>query len=118
MKIHLVRDCLDKQVVDPGGRKLGRIDGIVIEVGGRGRPRVVEVHVGSATLAQRLPWPFSRCAEYLIQKLFVRGFVAITWKHLTIDRNEVLVDSNKDLLRLREVENWVCEHIVSKIPGA
>jgi hypothetical protein len=118
MKIDLVRDCLDKQLVSPDRRKLGRVDGIVLDIGGRGRPRVAEIHVGVATLAERLPRPLSAWLKYVLQKLPKPGYVAIEWRHLTIKPKEVLLDSEEHRLEIRRVETWVRKHVVQRIPGA
>ena len=52
-RLDLVRDVLDKQVLDRYGREMGRVDGVVIETGG-GVARVVAIEIGAATLARRV----------------------------------------------------------------
>jgi sporulation protein YlmC with PRC-barrel domain len=49
----LVRDLLDKLVVDRHGRELGRVDRVVLDVDGRSA-RVVAIEVGPSALAARL----------------------------------------------------------------
>jgi sporulation protein YlmC with PRC-barrel domain len=50
----LVRDLLDQPVVDRNGRAMGRVDGIVLEVGDDAPPRVVSIAVGPSVLGERL----------------------------------------------------------------
>jgi len=50
----LVRDLLDKKVVDRNGREMGRVDSIVIEVREDGAPRVIAIEMGPAVLAHRV----------------------------------------------------------------
>jgi len=50
----LLRDLLDKQIVDARHRNAGRVDSIVIELGARRPPRVVAIEVGPAALARRI----------------------------------------------------------------
>ena len=51
----LVRDVLDKQLLDRAGRPFGKVDGIVLEVHDDAPPRVVALEVGAATRLARLP---------------------------------------------------------------
>jgi hypothetical protein len=52
--VHLVRDVLDKQVVDRNGREMGRVDRVVIERRDGAPPRVVAIEIGATALAARL----------------------------------------------------------------
>ena len=58
--MRLVRDMLDKAVVDRNGREMGRVDRIVIEHGRGGPPRVAAIEVGASALATRLGTSFGR----------------------------------------------------------
>jgi sporulation protein YlmC with PRC-barrel domain len=120
MNIHLVRDCLDKQVIDIDGRKIGRVDGIVIDPTGPGRPRVYEIEIGASTLARQLPWPFSSWFVAIIRRLSGSSDVVTTvpWKKIQIERNEVNVAIDGDKTAARGLEHWTRKHIVERIPGA
>ena len=52
----LIRDLLDKKVVDRHGREIGRVDSVVLDMRPNGPPRVVAIEVGPAILAYRV-WP-------------------------------------------------------------
>ena len=69
MNIDLIRDCLDKQVLDRKDRRIGRVDGIVVELDVRGRPRVAGIEIGPATLIRRLPRWLSIVLRVFIQKV-------------------------------------------------
>ena len=120
MNIYLVRDCLDKQVIDSEGRKMGRVDGIRIDPTGPGRPRVIEIEIGASTLAHRLPWPFSNWLTAIIRRLSGSSEIVATvpWKKIEIDRNEVNVAIDGDKTAARQLEHWTRKHIVEHIPGA
>jgi sporulation protein YlmC with PRC-barrel domain len=63
--VDLVRDVLDKKVVDRNGREMGRVDRIVLEMQAGATPRVAAIEIGPAVLATRLhPW-LGRWAEAL-----------------------------------------------------
>jgi hypothetical protein len=56
----LVRDLLDKLVVDRHGREIGRVDGIVLEARDNAAPRVAAIEIGPAVLAYRVRPLFGR----------------------------------------------------------
>jgi len=50
----LVRDLLDKRVVDRNGRDMGRVDAVILELRGGASPRVAAIEIGPAVLASRV----------------------------------------------------------------
>jgi sporulation protein YlmC with PRC-barrel domain len=50
----LVRDLLDKEVIDRNGRELGRVDRIVVRIRDGAPPAVVALEIGPSALARRL----------------------------------------------------------------
>ena len=68
--MHLVRDLLDKEIVDRNGRLMGRVDRVVIEAHDASM-RVVAIEVGAAALADRLGHVLGRCATGLLHALGV-----------------------------------------------
>ena len=50
----LVRDLLDKAVVDRHGREMGRVDSVIIEVRPGKPARVSAIEIGPAVLAHRI----------------------------------------------------------------
>jgi hypothetical protein len=50
----LIRDVLEKQLVDPEERRMGKIDGLILEVEVGQPPRLAAIEQGAATLARRL----------------------------------------------------------------
>ena len=58
--LDLVRDVLDKQLLDREARPFGKVDGIVLEAGADAPPRVVALEVGVSTRLARLPAWLSR----------------------------------------------------------
>ena len=53
-RLHLVRDLLDKKVVDRDGREMGRVDGVIVEIGGDRPPCVTAIEISAAVLAGRV----------------------------------------------------------------
>jgi sporulation protein YlmC with PRC-barrel domain len=56
----LVRDMLDKKVVDRNGREMGRVDSIILRVDAAEPPNVLAVELGPAVLAARVRPLFGR----------------------------------------------------------
>ena len=50
----LVRDLLDKAIVDRNGRDMGRVDSVVLEIRAGAPARVTAVEIGPAVLAYRI----------------------------------------------------------------
>jgi hypothetical protein len=55
--VNLIRDVLDKQLVDRHEQKMGKVDGLVLELRDAQPPRVAYIEIGAGTLARRLPRP-------------------------------------------------------------
>jgi sporulation protein YlmC with PRC-barrel domain len=68
-RLALVRDLLDKKVVDRHGRELGRVDSIIVEHDGAGAPRVTAIELGASVLARRIHPLAGRCAAGLERAL-------------------------------------------------
>jgi sporulation protein YlmC with PRC-barrel domain len=63
--VDLIRDFLDKRVVDRNGREMGRVDRVVLEVRDGAPPHVVAFETGPAVLAARLSPRLGRWVEAL-----------------------------------------------------
>ena len=50
----LIRDCLDKLLEDSNKRRMGRVDGIILDVEDGRQPRVAYIEVGVKTVMNRL----------------------------------------------------------------
>src|SRR4051812_27344605 len=120
MKIHLVRDCLDKQVIDSKGRKIGRVDGILIETSGPGRHRIAAIEIGATTLAARLPTLISHRLNRVVVRLsgLHENKLTVPIKKTDVGHNEVRVAVDAESTIMRALEHWLRERIVMRIPGA
>src|SRR3954466_15862555 len=56
----LVRDVLDKKVVDRNGREMGRVDSIILRVDAAEPPSVLALELGPSVLAARVSPLFGR----------------------------------------------------------
>ncbi|HEX8073129.1 MAG TPA: hypothetical protein VF546_24490 [Pyrinomonadaceae bacterium] len=116
----LVRDCLDKQLVDRRGRKMGRVDGIVLAWEPGAQPRVVGIEVGAVTQAARL---HPRLGAWLARFVRRRGRAQadpyrIPWAKVTPTGNDVTVGVEAERTPALAWERWLREHVIGRIPGA
>ena len=52
--MNLTRDILDQQVVDRNGQRLGKVDGVILELREGQPPRIAAIEIGPVTLARRM----------------------------------------------------------------
>lgn len=115
--MHLVRDLLEKGIVDRQGREIGRADSVVLALG-RGAPRVARIEVGPAVLAERM-WPTRRFTfdQILDVDTQIRADVGgvLAEGEVRLDLligREVLAGNNRRIGRLEEfradVRNGTC----------
>lgn len=121
-QLHLALDLLDRQVVDPQGRMVGKVDDLEVTVPADGSPAYVSaVLLGPAALAPRLGGLLGRWLLTATAQLSQRrddtpdriGFELVTdvdsAVHVARSRAELGVEHGEDRAR---------EYFVERIPGA
>jgi len=111
--LHLVRDVLDKQLVDREGRPFGKVDGIVLEVRDGAAPRVIALEVGAATRLGRLPRGLTRwlgrwSAHATSTRLPQASVVAVG--------REIYVAVDATQTAAWRVEAWLAR-LITRLPG-
>jgi hypothetical protein len=118
--VDLVRDCLDQQLVDRHGHKMGRVDGIVIEVGGGRKPTVVGIEVGAVCQARRL---HPRLAD-LVRALSKRCGVVnhdpfrLPWTKVVSGGIEAIAGVDAESTPALAWELWLRKNIIDRLPWA
>jgi sporulation protein YlmC with PRC-barrel domain len=115
----LVRDVLDKQVVDRNGREMGRVDTIVLERRDDAPPRVVALELGPEVLAARVRPIFGRWVAGLEHAFGVadgRPF-RIPFSSVLDTRDHVKVDLAVGATVVAVIEQRL-RRWVSSIPGS
>jgi sporulation protein YlmC with PRC-barrel domain len=101
--MHLVRDLLDKQLVDGGENKIGKVDGLVIEVRDGGPPRIAAIETGAGVVLERLGWRTTRHRYRVAFEKVIDVGVDVT---LNVDPQQMPVVQWQDWLR-RHVLRWI-----------
>lgn len=115
----LVRDVLDKQMVDRRGDRMGKVDGVVLQVDGEGPPRVVYLEAGVPTLARRLGPRLGRWVSRLAHRwggAHPESY-RIPWTKVREVELDVRVDDEVEETRINVVEDWLRVHVVEHLPG-
>ncbi|HEX6904589.1 MAG TPA: hypothetical protein VF789_33075 [Thermoanaerobaculia bacterium] len=118
-KLDLARDVLDKLVVDREGTKMGRVDGLVIDLSGDGPPRVEAIEMGFVVLARRVHPRVERWVERL-RRWSVRRTARfrVPWEKVKeVTNYHVQVDLKALETPAFDWERWLRDRFVAKVPG-
>jgi hypothetical protein len=120
-RLQLVRDILDKQLVDAKGDPMGKVDGIVLDLGdGTGPPRAATIACGFPVLGARLHPRLGRWIIALGRRWGMRGgrTYRIPFSRVEHFNGEVKL-SIKDAERTPayEWEHWLREKVFRHVPG-
>lgn len=115
----LIRDCLDKQIEDRSRRRMGRVDGIVLELETGRPPRVAYVEQGVTTLMNRLSRRLGKVTARLLKELDISPDpYRIAWGKLKVGLNTVRADVEAEETPALEWELWLRKNVIGRIPGA
>ena len=116
----IVREILDKQVVDSKDNKMGRVDGVVLELRPGKPPRVTFLEIGAAECTRRLSKIFSAWVASIQRRWKVKEEdpFRIPWSKVLDIGIDVKVDYEAEKTPADAWEKWIRDHIIKKIPGA
>lgn len=116
----LIREVLDKRLLDRDDNIVGRVDGIIMTIEGDGQPRVSELSVGGPAVFARVG-PWAAAAAKLLAAAWGpkrRSPVRISWSDIDHFGRDVKLTVGRDDTDLMAWENWIDKHIIRKIPGS
>lgn len=116
----LVRDVLDKRILDCDDNIIGRVDGLIITLDGNGPPRVTHLSVGGPAVFARLGQWAVAVAKFLagLWGPRRRSPVRIPWSDIDHFGRDVKLTIGSDATEAMAWENWIGKHIIRKIPGS
>ena len=115
----LFRHCLDLQLFDRNKRRMGRVDGIILELEPNRQPRVAYIEVGMMTAADRFSVYLRRRIIGLMKRVGIRtDRCQIAWGKIRVGMNEVTADVDAESTSALAVEMWLRKKVIGKIPGA
>jgi hypothetical protein len=117
--MNLIRDFLDKQLEDRNHRRMGRVDGLILEFEDGRPPRVAYIEVGVKTLLDRLSCRLGKAAARLLKKLGIDTEpYRIPLGKLHVGLNTVHADVEAEKTPALEWEIWLRRKVIGRIPGA
>ncbi len=119
-RLGLVHDVIDAQLVDWRGQKLGRVDGLTIELRKDQPPRVATILVGGSVLADRLGRRPGRWAVTLRRwwRLGNAMPTQIPFESVREIADTMKVEIDAMSTPAMSWERWLREKIICRIPGA
>ena len=115
----LFRDCLDELVFDREKKRMGRVDGIILELESDRPPRVAYIEIGAVTLADRIS-PLLRGKIVGVMRKFgiATDRCRVAWSKVHVGVNGVHTDLLAEDTDALAVELWLRKQVIGRIPGA
>jgi sporulation protein YlmC with PRC-barrel domain len=117
----LLRDILDKQIVDRKQVRIGKVDGLVAELRKDRPPRIIAIELGSITLARRLGARPGRWMAWLAARLGGERHAGphhIAWKKVRDIGVDIEVDIDVRRTAILDWQVWLRDRVIGRIPGA
>ena len=115
----LVRDVLDKKLVDSEHCEMGRVDGLVMHVGEHSQPRITHIQIGGTTLWMRVHPVLGNLAAKLARKWGPQRAepVRIPWSRVLTAGRDIKLDVKARETGAIDWEIWIARHVIERIPG-
>jgi sporulation protein YlmC with PRC-barrel domain len=118
--MHLVRDVLDKELLDREEEPMGRVDGLIMHIGERSQPRITHIAIGGATLWERVHPSLGRLSKRMSRWWGPKREkeVRITWSHVKTVGRDIKLDIEAKDTGAIDWELWIAHHVIERIPGS
>jgi len=117
--IDLGRDVVDGQLVARYGIKIGRVDGLTIELDPGAPPRVADILIGAPIIADRVGGWMVRLLRAVEAVGLTRGRVTrIPFRAVRMIGEVLEVDVDAETTTALRTERLVKERLIGRIPGA
>lgn len=118
--VHLAHDVLDAQLVDHVQEKIGRVDGLLLELEEGQPPRVATIVIAGAARAERVGRWFVALRRAL-RALFGQREEHVS--RIPFDKvrrigDTIELEVEEQSLDSEHLERWLKEHLICRIPGA
>jgi sporulation protein YlmC with PRC-barrel domain len=116
----LIRDVLDKQLIDRNGVNIGKVDSLVIELQPDQPPRVAFIELGAIALARRLGPRVHRVVAVLATRIAGKGRTRarrIAWKKVHVAGPTIEYEGDAQRTVLFAWQKWLTRRVINRIPG-
>lgn len=119
MPLELVRDVLDTQATDREGRRIGMVDGIVLELRDDRPPRIAYLELDATEAWCRLSPRLGRWARKMARPWRPAPQpYRVPWRSVLDVDIEVTLDVDAESTPAFALERWLREKILKWIPGS
>lgn len=117
--MHLIRDVLDKQLVDRQDCNMGRASGLIVHVGATTQPRVTHIVIGGPALWMRIHPSLGKLSTKLARLWGPKRKepVTIPWSRVKTVGKDLKLDVDAKESGALDWELWIARHIIERIPG-
>jgi sporulation protein YlmC with PRC-barrel domain len=118
-ELDVLRDLADLMILDRDKRPVGRVDDVEFDDGNP--PAIVAILVGTPALAGRFSSRLNGWMRGAYRRLDAQGRaepVRIGIEHVRTIDSRVDVDVAREDLGIGELDRWIIETTIGKIPGA
>ena len=116
--IRLVHEVLDVQLVDRTRQKMGRVDGIVLELRDGEPPRVAALLVGGSVRAERVGRWMVALSRGILRVLHIEPAITrIAFERVRVVGSCIELDLDAGSTSALRTERWLDDHVVCRIPG-
>ncbi len=113
-----MHDVLDAQLVDRTQQKMGRVDGLVLELRDTEPPRVAALLIGGSVLSERIGGWMVALTNAVSRLLGIdRVVTRIPFEKVRTVGSCVELDVDGKSTGAMRTESWLDDHIVCRIPG-
>lgn len=118
--MHVVHDVLDKELLDLDDKQMGRVDGLIMELGKESQPRITHIAIGGPTLWDRVHPVLGRLSRRLNRWCGPKNpdAVRIPWSRVRIVGRDIKLDIKATDSGAIDWELWIAQHIIQRIPGS
>lgn len=117
--MHLIRDVLDKKLVDREECNMGRASGLIMQLGENTQPRITHVLIGGPSLWTRIHPSLGKLSGKLARMWGPKRPepVKIPWSKVETVGKDIKLDVKAKDTGALDWELWVAQHIIERIPG-
>jgi hypothetical protein len=119
--VQLVHDVLDVCLTDRNGKKVGRVDALVLTVENGKAPRVSEILIGGPVRAERIgKWMvwLHRALRGMLRAGEGNGVSRVPFSAVCGIAETIDLDVGAATLPSGHLERWLHDHVISRIPGS
>lgn len=117
--MHLIRDVLDKQLIDRQDCNMGRASGLIIQLGENTQPRVTHIVIGGPALWMRIHPGLGKLSKKVAHLWGPKRKepVQIPWSRVKTVGKDLKLDVDGKESGALDWELWIARHIIERIPG-